>query len=46
MAICGAFVTFESDRDVKMAQQICIDSKLQIFGMPIKVKRAKEPSNY
>ena len=30
--ISGIFITFENDRDVKMAQEIIETTKLQIFG--------------
>jgi hypothetical protein len=40
------FITFENDRDVKMAQEIIETTKLQIFGKQVSIKRAKEPSEY
>lgn len=44
--VCGVFITFENDSDVKMSQDICRNTKLQIFGKQINIKRAQEPSNY
>lgn len=44
--VCGAFVTFESDKDLKTAKAICEQTKLQIFGKPVTMKRSEEPSNY
>jgi hypothetical protein len=39
-------MTFEDDKNVREAQAIMNETKLQIFGEKIHVKRASEPSNY
>lgn len=44
--VCGVFITFENDSSVQMAKSICEKTRLQIFGKPIKIKRAREPSEY
>lgn len=44
--VCGFFITFENDSDVKLAKKICDQTKLQIFGKAVSISRAKEPSNY
>ena len=44
--ICGCFITFESDKDVKKAQKLINDTKIKIFDKELKIERAREPSDY
>ena len=44
--ICGIFIIFESDKDVKKAQDQINKTKVDIFGKRLDVERAKEPSDY
>ena len=44
--ICGVFVTFEDDRNLKLVMQNFNQLPLCIYGKDVKVKRASEPSDY
>ena len=44
--ITGVFVTFERDTDVILAKEICEKAKPTLFGQPLAMERALEPSTY
>ena len=44
--ICGIFIIFESDKDVKTAQELINKTNVEIFGKKLQTERASEPSDY